>query len=94
MDEAPKPTEQPKVERITTEQATALVGKHVLVALEQVIAAHEAVLEDPKATEERKANATLLIAAAKGLGRPLYHVVKLAETPRILRPSRSLRIAR
>jgi hypothetical protein len=79
---------------ITRDQATAIVGRHVLVLLEDVIAAHEAVLADEKKTETQKANARLVIAAAQGFGRPLFAVVKAAERPRILRPDRSLRIVR
>ena len=79
---------------ITQDQAAAVVGKHLLVVLEDVIAAHRVVLDAADASETRKANARLVIAAAQGFGRPLFHVVKAAETPRILRPERSLRIVR
>jgi hypothetical protein len=79
---------------ITQDQATATVGRHVLVALEDVINAHELVAKDEKATETARANARLIIAAASAFGRPLFAVVKMAEKPRILRPQRSMRLVR
>jgi hypothetical protein len=79
---------------ITRDQAAVLVGRHMLVVLEDVIAAHQLVLDDPTATEVSKANAQLVIAAAQGFGRPLFQVVKVAERPRILRPQRSIRVVR
>lgn len=86
-------TPEPEVV-ITQDQATGLVGKSVLVLLEEVIKAHELVLADEKASEVRKGNARLVIAAARGLGRPLFHLVKLADRPRILRPERSIKVVR
>ena len=79
---------------ITRDQATAMVGRHMLVVLEEVIAAHEAVVLDEAKSEHQKADARLVIAAAQAFGRPLFHVVKAAEKPRILRPERSIRIVR
>lgn len=79
---------------MTQDQATRLIGRHVLGVLEEVITAHEAVLADDKKSEAQKANARLVIATAQGFGRPLYQVVKLAERPRILRPERSIRVVR
>jgi hypothetical protein len=93
MDEATTQT-TPAEEAITTEQATALVGKHLLVVLEDVIHAHEAVVLNAAKSEIRKGNARLVIAAAQGFGRPLYHVVKVAARPRILRPERSIHVVR
>ncbi len=79
---------------ITRDQATAMVGKHVLALLEDVIKAHGLVLEDVARSEVAKANARLVIASAQGIGAPLYQVVKLAERPRILRPDRAICIVR
>jgi hypothetical protein len=79
---------------LTQDQATAMVGKHVLVALEDVINAHELVVKDESASEVAKANARMVIAAATAFGRPLYAVVKAAEKPRILRVQRSIRLVR
>ncbi|MBK9446192.1 MAG: hypothetical protein IPO00_08890 [Betaproteobacteria bacterium] len=79
---------------ISQDQATVMVARHLLVVLEDVISAHEAVLNAPDATETAKANARLVVAAAGGIGRPLYMVAKAAARPRILRPERSIRIAR
>ena len=84
---------QPEVE-LTQDQATGLVGRHVLVLLEEVIGAHQLVLDDERASEVRKGNARLVIAAAQGLGRPLFHLVRLADRPRILRPERSIKVVR
>ncbi len=85
-----KKPEQP----ITRDQATSLVGRHVLVVLEDIIAAHQAVLEDPTKSEVQKANARLVSAAAQAIGKPLFVVVKLADRPRILRPDRAIRVVR
>lgn len=82
------------VPAITRDQATALVGKTVLAKLEDIIAAHEAVLADPEKSETQKANARLVIASAQGFGKPLYLVVKATGRPRILRPQRSIRVVR
>lgn len=88
-------TETPAPEQeLTQDQTTALVGRHLLVALEDVINAHELVLKDETKSETSKANARRVIAAAGGFGRPLLQVVKAAEKPLILRPTRSLRLAR
>lgn len=87
-----QPAEQEQ--RITTEQATAMVGRHVLVLLEDIIAAHEAVLADAAKSEVQKDNARLVIASSKAFGAPLFRVVKVAERPRILRPDRALRVVR
>jgi hypothetical protein len=90
-----EPTTTPEPEKlITRDQATQLVGRHMLVLLEDVIAAHEAVLADPAKSETQKANARLVIATAQGFGKPLFLVVKAAERPRILRPERSIRVVR
>lgn len=86
----PAPPEQP----ITRDQATAMVGKHVLVVLEDIITAHQAVLADEAKSETAKANARLVIASAQAIGSPLFQVVKHVERPRILRPERSIRIVR
>jgi hypothetical protein len=93
MNEATTQTE-PAEDAITSDQATALVGKHILVVLEDVIHAHEAVVLDAEKSEVQKANARRVIAAAQGFGRPLYAVVKTAERPRILRPERSIHVVR
>lgn len=85
---------KPKRERITRDQATSLVGRHLLVALEDVLAAHELVLKDDGADEVAKANARLVVASAQAIGRPLYVLVKAAERPRILRPERAIRVVR
>lgn len=87
-------TDEQAEQVITREQATAMVGKHVLALLEDVIAAHEAVLADPGRSDTAKGNARLVIASAQGIGAPLYQVVKHFERPRILRPERSIRIVR
>ncbi len=79
---------------VTRDQATALVGRHLLVTLEDILHAHEGVVDDATKTETQKANARLIISTAQGFGRPLWHVVKAAERPRILRPERSIRIVR
>lgn len=79
---------------ITRDQATQLVGRNMLVFLEDVIAAHQAAADASDATEVGKANARLVVEVAKSFGRPLYQVVKAIERPRILRPERSIRIAR
>lgn len=92
MNEQTQPAEPEQV--ITRDQATAMVGKHVLVVLEEIIAAHQAVLADETKTETAKGNARLIIASAQGIGSPLFQVVKHVERPRILRPERSIRIVR
>ncbi len=79
---------------ITSDQATEMVGKHLLALLEQIMEAHKAVLDDPAKSEIQKENARLVIAAAQGIGRPLFHVVKIAGRPRILRQERSIRLVR
>jgi hypothetical protein len=92
---AEAPAEAP-VEQIpmTKDQSTVLVGNHLLVALEEIIKAHEAALLDETKTEVQKDDARLVISAARAYGGPLFHVVKAAARPRILRPERSLHIAR
>ena len=87
-------TEPATVTPLTRDQATAMVGKHVLVVLEEIIAAHEAVVLDAAKTADQKSDARLVIAAAQAFGRPLFHVVKAAEKPRVFRPSSVIRIAR
>lgn len=87
-----RPPETPQA--MTRDQALALVGRHLLAKLEDVMAAHKAVVADESADEVRKGNARLVIGAAEGLGRLLWRIVKGAERPRILRPERSLRIVR
>jgi hypothetical protein len=91
-----EPTTQTELteQAITNEQATGLVGKHLLAVLEEIITAHEAVVLDAAKSETQRANARLVIAAAQGFGRPLYHVVKVATRPRILRPERSIHFVR
>jgi hypothetical protein len=79
---------------LSRDHATVMVGKHLLVVLEDIIKAHEAVVLDEKKTDIQKADARLVIAAAQGFGRPLFTVIKAAERPRILRPERAIRIVR
>jgi hypothetical protein len=76
-------------EAITRDQATELVGKHLLVVLEDIIKSRETILADDEKTDTQKANARLVLAAAQGFGRPLFQVVKAVTRPLILRSSRS-----
>jgi hypothetical protein len=87
-------TEPAEAPPLTRDQATAMVGKHVLVVLEEIIKAHELVALDETKSQRQKDDARLVIAAAQAFGRPLFHVVKAAEKPRVFRPSSVIRIAR
>lgn len=87
-------TDQVVEQAITQDQATAMVGRHVICLLEDVIKAHEAVVLDAEKTDIQKANARLVIAASQAFGRPLFHIIKAVEKPRILRPERLIRIVR
>jgi hypothetical protein len=79
---------------LTRDQAFRLVGSHVLNILEEVIEAHKIASAAETSTEIERENAKLIIAAAGSIGAPLFKLVKLAERPRILRPERSLKVAR